>query len=392
MPLKLFLIPLLLLTVPYTSTYQYSINITLVNLGEELSPEIPGTPYYYLLNQNIFPNTTYQTVFLKDVLLDGKPAQFERFEDEDGNPYIKVHSNRSLGEYQSAELIMNFVFQTEKKSFDLSEIGNISQIPRELSEEYSLKGVFDLSNFPNPDEILSTAISLKGDNENVLQIISNILMWFEENMRYNSELVAPQDLWTTYSTRSGDCDDQANLFVLFCRAIGIPAYTVLGPIYMPGTDNIEKDNNMIFNLTNVAWHGWVMVYMPTKDGGAWYPVDLTFFKDAYFEDGHIKSRNIIDHITGSAFSQWDTFEYLSVSSMDYVAETVEARAEILSSNVTWYEHHLMLPIHGAVTIPQQTMFDPSYIIITLVFITLIIIILTHRKLRSTPPYEGLSSF
>ncbi|MGC8937100.1 MAG: transglutaminase domain-containing protein [Candidatus Methanomethylicaceae archaeon] len=389
--MKLFLIPLLLLTVPYMSTYQYSINITLVNLGEELSPEVPGTPYYYLLNQNIFPNTTYQTVFLRDVLLDGKPAQFEMFEDEDGNPCIKVYSNRSLGEYQSAELIMNFVFQTEKKSFDLSEIGNISQIPRVLSEEYSLRGAFDLSKLPNPDKVLSTAISLKGDNENVLQIISNILMWFEENMRYNSELVAPQDLWTTYSTMSGDCDDQANLFVLFCRAIGIPAYTVLGPIYMPGTDNIEKDKNMIFNLTNVAWHGWVMVYMPTKDGGAWYPVDLTFFKDAYFEDGHIKSRNIIDHITGSAFSKWDTFEYLSVSSMDYVAETVEARAEILGSNVTWYESHLMLPIDGAVLIPQQTIFDPSYIMITMVFITLLIIILIQRKPRSAPPYEGPSS-
>ncbi|MEM4644332.1 MAG: transglutaminase-like domain-containing protein, partial [Candidatus Methanomethylicaceae archaeon] len=261
MVLKSLLIPLLLLATGYTNTYQYSINITLINMGDELSPDLNNTPYYYLLNQNVFPNTTYQTALLKEVLFDGSPAQFITFEDDDGNPCIKFLTNKTLGKNQAAELFITFILQTSERSFDLSEIGNISQIPKELSEEYSLKGPWNLSAFPNPDEILSIARSLKGEDDNALHVLINILSWFEENMRYNAELTAPQEIWTTFYTKSGDCDDQANLFVLFCRALGIPAYVTLGPIYMPGMSKLEEDNNMVFNLTNVAWHGWAMVYL-----------------------------------------------------------------------------------------------------------------------------------
>jgi hypothetical protein len=335
----------MLLTTFYASSYQYGINITLVNMGDDLPPESPDTPYYYLLNQNIFPNTTYQTAILKDVTFNGAPAQFNTFEDEDGNPCIQVLTNTTLRKNQSAELFMTFVIQTGEKKFDLSEIGSVSQIPRELAEKYSLTGLWDLSHLSNSSELISTAKALKGEDENVLHIISNILMWFEENMTYNAELFAPQDILTTFLTRSGDCDDQANLFVLFCRILGIPAYTVIGPLYVPGMNKLEEDNNMVFNLTNVAWHGWAMVYLPTNgDNGGWYPVDLTYFKDAYYESGHIKSRNILDHINGSAFSKWDALEYLYVISADYINETLTARNKIIGSNVTWIETHYIFPI------------------------------------------------
>ncbi|MCX8182037.1 MAG: transglutaminase-like domain-containing protein [Candidatus Methanomethyliaceae archaeon] len=394
MVLKLLLIPLLLLAIPYTNTYQYSVNITLVNMGEELSPDLNNTPYYYLLHQNIFPNTTYQTVILKEVLFDGEPAQFITFDDKDGNPCIKVLTNKTLGKNQAAELVIAFVVQTRGKSFDLSEIGNISQIPKELSEEYSLKGPWDMSNFPNPDEILATASSLKGEDENALRVLCNILSWFEENMRYNAELVAPQDIWTTFSTKSGDCDDQANLFVLFCRALGIPAYVVLGPIYMPEMSKLEADNNMIFNLTHVAWHGWAMVYLPTKSGGGWYPVDLTFFKDAYYEGGHIKSRNLLDHINGSAFSKWDALEYLSVNSINYINETITARNEITRSNVTWMETHIMISIGNGTQYSQGNVASALNVLIPAAIIlsfALVFTILIYRKSRGRQPGGDPSS-
>ncbi|MBC7113147.1 MAG: transglutaminase domain-containing protein [Candidatus Methanomethyliales bacterium] len=360
-----------------------------------MSPESPNTPYYYLLNQNIFPNTTYQTAILKDVTFNGAAAQFITFEDEDGNPCIQILTNRTLQKNQSAELFMTFIIQTGEKNFDLSEIGNLSQIPRELVEKYSLTGLWNLSQLSNSSEVISTARALKGEEENVLSIINNILMWFEENMTYNAELFAPQDIWTTFLTKSGDCDDQANLFVLFCRILGIPAYTVLGPIYLPGINKLEEDNNMVFNLTNVAWHGWAMVYLPTNsDNGGWYPVDLTYFKDAYYESGHIKSRNILDHINGSTFSKWDALEYLSVMSADYVNETLTARNKIIGSNVMWIETHYIFPIGNedqsqhvyATTILHFLM--PTVVVLCAVLIFTILI--RHRS-RSRRPFEDPSS-
>lgn len=387
MALELLLIPILLITVPCSSLYQYSINISLVNMGDDLLPDLPNTPYSYLLNQNVFPNTTYQTVVLKEVLFDGTPAKFVTYYDEDGNPCIRILTNKTLGKNQNAELFMTFIIQTGEKSFDLSSIGSLSQIPKELSEGYSLTGSWNLSRFPNQEEILSTARLLKGVNDNALYVLKNILLWFEDNMRYDAELTAPQEIWTTFSTRSGDCDDQANLFVLFCRILGIPAYTTLGPIYMPETSKVEEDNNMIFNLTNVAWHGWVMVYLPAeKGGGSWYPVDLTFFKNAYYEDGHIKSRNLIDHIDGSAFSEWNALEYLSVKRTDYISETIEARSQIISSNTTWTETHCMFLLSGgteysqAEEITQLNYLVPIFLI--LLSILLFIIMISHRS-RST---------
>ncbi|MEM3366520.1 MAG: hypothetical protein QXM93_08895, partial [Candidatus Methanomethyliaceae archaeon] len=121
MVLKSLLIPLLLLATGYTNTYQYSINITLINMGDELSPDLNNTPYYYLLNQNVFPNTTYQTALLKEVLFDGSPAQFITFEDDDGNPCIRILTNKTLGKNQAAELFITFILQTSERSFDLSE-------------------------------------------------------------------------------------------------------------------------------------------------------------------------------------------------------------------------------------------------------------------------------
>ncbi|MGQ9759691.1 MAG: transglutaminase-like domain-containing protein [Candidatus Methanomethylicaceae archaeon] len=368
-----------------TNTYEYSINITLVNKGDPFIPDFPGTPYYYLLNQNIFPNTTYQNVILKEVLLDGVPAQFVLSEDMDGNPWIKILTNRSLGKDENASLYMNFLVEVNNRSFDLSGIGKISEIPKELSDKYSLVGVWDPSNI-QIDEILSVVNSIKANEENVLSIVLKILEWFEENISYNPGLKAPQDVWTTFSTKSGDCDDQANLFVLFCRILGIPAYTSLGSIYLSGTQLMEEDNNMLFNLTNVVWHGWVMVYLPTKNGGGWYPVDLTFFKDAYSWNRHIKSNSLLDHINGSAFSQLVTLEYSSINYINYVKESVDSRNIIINSDTLWIESHFMNPIISDTT-PiisevQPSQFFSEGLYLFLIVVALVLILWIFHKPRS----------
>ncbi|MEM4706648.1 MAG: transglutaminase-like domain-containing protein, partial [Candidatus Methanomethylicaceae archaeon] len=373
----LFLIPLLMFTLP--TMYQYNLTIVIINNGETL---FPGDPIYdYFLTQNIFPNSSYQQVFIEKVSLNGTMANFKIFFDEDGNPFIKIISDVPLNKGESMSLSIIFSIQLKEKHYDISNVGKISDIPKDIIEKYSLTGIWQVTE-SQKEEILNFLNSIIGDEENVLFIILKILNWFENTMKYSFGLFAPQDVWYTYSSKSGDCDDMANLFVLFCRCLNIPAYTAIGAVYIPGINSLEQDGNMIFNLNNVAWHGWAMVYLPKDSGGSWYPVDFTFFRGAYFVNGHIKSQNLIDHITYSCFYTYPTFEFLSINYQNYIKEFNNIREIIQKSNISWIEYH------------QVTFMDTNHIvdygiIVLVIFIILALLIL--HKIRSVIPHEAPSS-
>ncbi|MCS7097894.1 MAG: transglutaminase-like domain-containing protein [Candidatus Methanomethyliaceae archaeon] len=374
------LIYMLLISTPII--YQYNITVKIVNNEEIMLPNSP--PYEFLLNQNIFPNSTYQQSYLNEVTINGIPAHFETHMDVDGNPYIKILTDLPLKKGEFITVSMIFTIQMKGRNFDFSNIGKISEIPREISERYPLIGAWEIEESKR-EEIINLLNSIVGDEDNALLIILKILKWFEDNMKYSFGLFAPQDLWYTYSTRSGDCDDLANLFVLFCRCLHIPAYTVIGAIYMPGVSSSEQYENMIFNLNNVAWHGWAMVYLPTRYGECWYPVDLTFFRGAYFEDLHIKSLNPIDHIIYSGFAIYPTFEYLSIKTQNYIVEASNVREIIKNSNISWIEYHHMKPLYNTSNIYISI---HDFIVIAL-FIILALLIL--HKIRSELPRGAPSS-
>lgn len=360
--------------------YQYNLTIKIINHGELILPDTP--PYAFLLNQNLFPNSSYQQSYLSEVTINGIPADFETHMDVDGNPYIRILTDLPLRRGESITVSMIFKIKMERRNFDLSNIGKISDIPREISEKFPPIGSWELEE-TKKEEIINLLNSIVGDEENVLLVILKILKWFEENMKYSFGLFAPQDLWYTYSSRSGDCDDLANLFVLFCRYLHIPAYTAIGVIYMPNIRSSEQYENMIFNLNNVAWHGWSMVYLPTRNGGNWYPVDLTFFRGAYFEGSHIKSLNPIDHIIYSGFAIYPTFEYLSIKTQNYIAEASKIREIIKSSNISWIEYHHM-KILSEIHVPT---YDLAIMIALLIVFALLIL----HKIQSKLPHEAPSS-
>jgi hypothetical protein len=335
-------IPLLLLITPIA--YQYNITITLINKGETLFPNTTNSPYYYLINQNIFPNTTYQEVILEKVLINSSPASFKIYLDTDGNSCIKIITDQPIKTNESLSLSLSFLIKIKNRDFDISGISSINDIPMNLSEKYPLVGIWNLSS-EKLEEISKLVYSIKNTEDNVLIIIMKILKWFEENIRYNSSLVYPQKVLDTYYNRNGDCDDQANLFVLFCRILGIPSYTSIGAIYIPGSKITDEHDNMIFILNNVVWHGWAMVYLPKDSKGEWFPVDLTFFKGAYTINNYIRSRNLLDHITGSAFSKQATFEYMRINSTNYIDEYFKMKNIMNSYNVTWIEEHYVYPVY-----------------------------------------------
>jgi hypothetical protein len=351
----------------------------LSNGDQTLSPDSSSSPFNCLLSQNAFLNNTFQTAYVRSVTFDGLPANWTMATDEDGNPLIQVLTANPLMPHENATLSIIYEISLSSHEFNLSGVENISQIPKGLVAQYPLTGSWNLSKMGNASAVVDTAYAIKGNDENTLAVVYDILGWFESNMVYAYNLTLPQDVWTTFSTHSGDCDDQANLFILFCRVLGIPAYLSIGAIYSPGTD-VESDGNLHFNLTNTAWHGWAMVYLPTQTGGEWVPVDLTYFSGGEFNNGHIVSSELSQHITGSALALGYTAVSYSVATMDYVGQSVSETNLVQSSDVNWFEYHVMT----SVAAPNESTPVSQNLIIIILLIALAIAtlaIMTFRFLR-----------
>ncbi len=380
----------LLSTSAASPVYTYNLTLTLINGDQAQSPYDQGSAYYYLLNQNIFPNSSFQSVTLTKLTLDGIDASYSASNDSDGNVMLTIDPGGSLGPGQNATLFLSFKATLAKAQLDLTSPGNLSSIPDDLRQSFPLAGSFNVSEMTNGQQITETAYAIKGSEENVLQILLKIAKWFEDTMVYSSDVTVPRDVSQTFADKAGDCDDQANLFVTFCRILGIPAYTTIGPIYSPGV-TIESEANLRFNLTNAAWHGWAMAYLP-GNGSNWVPVDLTYFNGGIMISGHIRSTDLMQHITGSALAHWDTLEYSYIKNMDYVSSAVQSKENITSSDTVWVEWHYM-GLEGEQP-PPLAVWDPITVallaLIILSLILFIVVYLRHRT-RSAPPPPAVSS-
>jgi hypothetical protein len=130
-----------------------------------------------------------------------------------------------------------------------------------------------------------------------LRIVYQFIDWIGKNIAYGVG-VGPRYPNETYKTRQGDCDDQANLFITFCRAVGIPAYLQTGCIYFPRRPSRESsiDEIVIIQEENIGFHGWAMVYVPPW---GWLPVDLTYGYDGEVPETAITNAAVISLLTVS---------------------------------------------------------------------------------------------
>ncbi|MDH7555716.1 MAG: transglutaminase-like domain-containing protein [Candidatus Methanosuratincola sp.] len=339
----------LLLVQGAASVYSYDLSITLANGGAAIDCTEQYSPCQMLLNQNVFKNSSEQTAVIESVTLNGADAPWELQTDPDGNPLVRILAAGAIAPMQNATLKIRFRITMDRSQpeVDPALSGTVAEIPQQLKEMYQLTGIWDPSGLEDPGEVFSLAESIRGGEENVLLILRNLILWFEENMVYSYNNTTPQTVWETYKTLSGDCDDQANLFVMFCRIYGIPAYTAIGPIYMPGQVNSDSDHNLHFHTKDVGWHGWAMVYVPNRGGGgAWVPVDLTYFQGGVHKGGHIVSTDWTQHIRGAALYWKDTAVFIEYINFDHISEYARMRDAIIGSDCMWVESHEMSPIGG----------------------------------------------
>jgi len=281
----------------------------------------------------LFMNNSWQTVYLLNVSFP--LARFEA--DENGNPMAYLDFPESELEPRE-NLTYQVCYRIVLKPRALSQIfvnvsGSLADIPESLKASYCSSGFWQ----SDVSLIRDLAFSIAGNGTNVLSILSDYILWITQNIEYGS-LDVPRFPNETLLGGTGDCDDQANLLIGLCRAVGIPAYLQIGCIYMPerppSTSNYW-DGLWTSTLTDIGWHGWAMVYVPPW---GWLPVDLTYSRG--------DSSDPLSHITSSAVITDPTVQYANVTVTDYVSDSrrfknvvVSGMRRIVTSDVLVEEVH-----------------------------------------------------
>lgn len=291
-----------------------------------------GDIWYFTRDEKeigLFMNNSWQTVYLINVSYP--ISSFET--DYDGNPvaYLEFPKSRLM---QGENFSYQVKYHVTLKSRNIPQIstslsGSLNDIPEELKAKYcSPLGPWQ----SNSSLICQYAFEIMGNETNVLSVVSNFIVWIVQNIKYES-LDIPRYPIETLLEKKGDCDDQANLLIGLCRAVGIPAYLQIGCIYKRGVESTSNfwDGLWTSTLTNIGWHGWAVVYVPPW---GWLPVDLTYSAG--------NSSDPLNHITSSAIMAFPTVQYVNITASDYVFESRLQKTMVISEVHRIVTHDIMV--------------------------------------------------
>ena len=198
--------------------------------------------------------------------------------DEDGNQITMLDFPKQLEPSKETEVEVVYsvdIGARRAPTINANAALPMDSIPEGLREEFVVPvGPWRYDNWT---EIRGLASSIKGNETTVLKVVYNIVEWIGDNVQY------PKDSGSgakypieTYRDRVGDCDDQSNLLIALCRAVGIPAYLQIGGIFMPDRGLVNStlwDGRLIVREGKVGFHGWAIVYVPPF---GWTPFDMTW--------------------------------------------------------------------------------------------------------------------
>tara|TARA_Y100000310_G_scaffold343267_2_gene450094 strand:- start:3990 stop:5840 length:1851 start_codon:yes stop_codon:yes gene_type:complete len=145
------------------------------------------------------------------------------------------------------------------------------------------------------DDIEEKAQELSAGETDLYKVVFKLAEWTEENIEYNLSTIAAETVepssWVLENKR-GVCDELTNLYISFCRSLGIPARFISGIAYT----NIIND---------FGPHGWAEVYID----GQWIPMDIAYGQFGWVDATHIKFNELTDPNQASANFEWSGLNF-----------------------------------------------------------------------------------
>jgi hypothetical protein len=359
-----------------------------------------GSRTYYLSAEDriirLFMNNSWQTVILTHCNFP-----YQKTFDADGNPiallqtlYVKPGESLTINVTYS---IYSRIAGQRKLIWDPelteSNSGTLEDIPLPLKKAYCKPvGPWNYKQ-PGWEYIRRLAFQIQGNERSALKVVYKFVDWLAHNIRYPTNThETPLYPTQTYTHQNqlqrtkgeGDCDDQANLLVTFCRIVGIPAFTQVGCIYLPDqykTVSVYTGHVRIV-AEQIGWHGWAMVYIPPW---GWIPIDLTWLIDkagtTLSESSHWTGPN--STIIGAAVLTPNTVIYQNITQSDYIKPSIEGITNIREANLYITETDSMRAVgtgafYGSASITELA---PSIAILIIVAVMTVSIYLYARKKR-----------
>lgn len=308
--------------------YRY---FTIVMIVTYENPDRKGEVWYFTEQERelgLFMNNSWQTVYLLN-----NTFPIGRQEDNDDGNSVAFMIFPSSGIAPGENLTYEVSFRVVLKPRSLPKVwenisGVLQDIPYKLQDSYcKTEGPWEITN----PEIRSLAKEIIGNETRILTIITEFISFIKQNIEYKT-LDVPRYPKETLDGGVGDCDDQANLLITLCRAVGIPAYLQIGCIHIPSKNTLEVhwDGHQTTRLSKIGWHGWAMIYVPPW---GWLPVDQTYTQG--------DPTDPLNSIKGAAIITCPTVLYANITQTDYITTSRHTRTFIIEKGYNILENYIM---------------------------------------------------
>ncbi|MFH1840331.1 MAG: transglutaminase-like domain-containing protein [Nanoarchaeota archaeon] len=265
-----------------------SLNLEVSLDGEmTLNPTGPA-PKLTKLTANLFlfpRETSYQEIVFLDILSNPqasiKKNGYATYEWTEYNP------DYTYG-FDSEIKVTNTLHKTPNAYFP------IRNVPAEYEVYARSTEYIDIT-----EDIIAQANEIVEGETNLQTATHKLGEWVYQNINYDLNTITAKAVkkssWVL-DNREGVCDEITNLFISFCRSVGIPARFVSGTVY----SNLQEEGEGFGN------HGWAEVYFP--DYG-WAPYDVTYGQFGWVDPSHVKLFESADSAEPSVKYNWVSHNY-----------------------------------------------------------------------------------
>lgn len=204
----------------------------------------------------------------KDVkIMEISPKPVEISEDVHGNQMAFWQINVAARNTQDYQLIFEVSILKKKWDFDVSKTG---EYDKNDPVYLNYLGSTSLVQTNNP-MIIEKAREIVGEEKNPYIKSKLIYDYLEKYLVMGGD---SNDAVTTLKEKRGQCGGVANLYVALCRAVGVPARTIVGMGNLSGTKNFPAQHlgTHVFSEVYLPYYGWIPVEVRTFDSKNGYGV------------------------------------------------------------------------------------------------------------------------